>query len=60
MNARTGGETGADAVYSFITWPEGRFDFVPGEPLERTPLDERFDRLLLESCRRLDEERRAG
>jgi DNA-binding response OmpR family regulator len=60
VGARAGGANGAEAVYDFIAWAEGRFHFLPGDPVAPTPLGQRFDHLLLEGCRRLDERRRAG
>jgi CheY-like chemotaxis protein len=48
------GESGGDSVAEVVSWTGGRFDFVPGEPDEQTPLGT-FDALLLEGCRRMDE-----
>jgi DNA-binding response OmpR family regulator len=45
----------ADAIYAFLGWTRGHFEFVPGEALDTPPLKESFDYLLLEGCRRLDE-----
>jgi len=59
VKARSGGLSGATAVYEFLAWKSGRFEFVPGEPLESVPLADGFDRLLLEGCRLLDERARA-
>jgi len=60
VGARAGGESGPEAVYDFVAWPEGRFHFLPGDPVTSVPFGQRFDQLLLEGCRRLDERRRAG
>jgi CheY-like chemotaxis protein len=49
---------GAPAVYELLSWRRGRFDLVPGDPGDGYPLGENFDCLLLEGCRRLDEEGR--
>lgn len=51
--------SGEDAVVEFLAWDRGSFEFVPGEPGEGAPLAERFEQLLLEGCRRLDERNRA-
>ena len=50
-----------DAVYEFLAWEQGRFQFTPrGSRRGGPPLGESFDRLLLEGCRRLDEAQRGG
>jgi CheY-like chemotaxis protein len=51
------GASGGDSVAEVVSWTRGRFDFVPGEPDEQTPLGT-FDALLLEGCRRMDERER--
>jgi CheY-like chemotaxis protein len=57
VGARSGALSGQDAVYDFLSWDAGRFEFVPGT-VEGSPLGESFDQLVLEGCRRLDERRR--
>jgi DNA-binding response OmpR family regulator len=53
------GASGAGAVYEFLSWAEGHFEFVPAVvQTEEAELRESFDYLLLEGCRRLDEQRR--
>ncbi len=52
------GTEGVDAVFAFLAWETGRFQFTPGDPAEGTPLGVGFSQLLLEGCRRLDESRR--
>lgn len=52
------GATGVDAVFAFLAWETGRFQFTPGHLAEGTPLGAGFSQLLLEGCRRLDESRR--
>ena len=52
------GASGGDSVAEVVSWTRGRFDFVPGEPDEQTPLGT-FDALLLEGCRRMDERERS-
>jgi DNA-binding response OmpR family regulator len=57
----TCGETeGEEAVFDFLGWHEGRFEFAPHAGEEGAPLGESFDRLLLEGCRRLDEAERTS
>ena len=50
---------GADAVYSFLSWDEGRFHFAPGDQIGER-IGTSFTELVLEGCRRLDEKRRAA
>lgn len=50
--------SGEEAVFELLAWTRGTFEFVPAEPEGGSPLGERFDQLLLEGCRRLDERRR--
>ena len=52
------GTSGEAAVYTLLAWDEGTFRFAPGDPGEGAPLGAGFSQLLLEGCRRLDEERR--
>ena len=54
------GATGVEAVFAFLSWERGRFQFTPGPPVETDPLGSSFSQLLLEGCRRLDESRRPG
>lgn len=58
VHAALGEQTGAPAVYDFLGWERGLFRFVPGEVADGQPIGVTFDQLLLEGCRRLDEERR--
>jgi len=58
VSARTPQLEGTEAVYAFMEWTEGHFEFVPGAAAEGKPLAQHFDELLLEGCRRLDERRR--
>ena len=41
-----------------LSWPGGRFAFALGQPLRGTAIRTRFEQLLLEGLRRLDEQRR--
>ncbi len=59
VRAESGALAGADAVFDFLAWTDGHFDFSPGDPGEGAPLGQTFDQLVLEGCRRLDEESRA-
>ena len=54
----TDGVGGADAVFQVLTWTRGRFAFTPARPLLVAPLKARFEQLMLEGLKRLDEERR--
>jgi hypothetical protein len=56
--ATAGAHKGADAVFEFLSWTNGRFEFRPGDPGPGLPLEQTFSELLIEGCRRLDEERR--
>jgi len=47
-----------DAVYAFLGWESGRFQFTPGPVAGGSPLGGGFAQLVLEGCRRLDESRR--
>jgi DNA-binding response OmpR family regulator len=49
---------GADVVYDFIAWPDGQFEFDRGAVAEGVPMNDDFNALLLDGCRRLDERRR--
>jgi hypothetical protein len=48
---------GANAVYAFLAWEEGRFHFAPGQQRGER-IGPSFAELVLEGCRRLDEARR--
>ena len=58
MGATNGQHTGADAVFSFLGWTAGHFEFTRGTPESGAALEQSFSELLLEGCRRLDEQRR--
>jgi CheY-like chemotaxis protein len=49
---------GAEAVFQVLPWTRGRFAFLPARPLLGAPLKARFEQLMLEGLKRLDEERR--
>jgi DNA-binding response OmpR family regulator len=49
---------GAQVVYDFIAWPQGQFEFDRGALEADVAMDDDFNALLLEGCRRLDERRR--
>jgi hypothetical protein len=52
------GVGGADAVFQVLAWTRGRFTFTPARPVAAAPLKARFEQLILEGLRRLDEQRR--
>jgi DNA-binding response OmpR family regulator len=52
--------TGVEAVFAFLSWERGRFQFTAGPPARAESLGSSFSQLLLEGCRRLDESRRPG
>jgi uncharacterized protein DUF4388 len=54
------GLQGADAIYAFLAWNQGRFHFAPGDFGGGERLGPSFGELVLEGCRRLDEARRAA
>jgi DNA-binding response OmpR family regulator len=53
--ARSDVGAAAEAIYEFMSWTGGHFEFLPGDPGPGAPLKEGFEYLLLEGCRRLDE-----
>jgi len=55
INATVCDQSGTDAVYAFLAWPQGHFKFVPGDPGSGEPLAQSVEHLLLEGCRLLDE-----
>jgi DNA-binding response OmpR family regulator len=59
IGAEGEGRSGEAAIFALLAWEEGTFKFAPGEPGDGAPLGTGFSQLLLEGCRRLDEERRA-
>jgi DNA-binding response OmpR family regulator len=58
VGADSPSNSGEQAVYDFLAWDQGRFRFVPGDPGSAEPLGQSFNALVLEGCRRLDEQRR--
>jgi hypothetical protein len=58
IGAEGEGHSGEAAIFALLAWEEGTFKFAPGDPGGGTPLGAGFSQLLLEGCRRLDEERR--
>jgi mutual gliding-motility protein MglA len=49
---------GSEAVFEFLTWERGQFDFIPGDPGGGEAIGN-VEYLLFEGCRRLDELRRS-
>jgi DNA-binding response OmpR family regulator len=60
VGATAGAFQGPDAIFSFLSWEAGHFEFTPGDPGLGEPFEQSFSELLLEGCRLLDEERRSG
>ena len=59
VSATGADKRGADAVFDFIGWLQGQFEFDRDAVVaEAMPIREDFNALLLEGCRRLDETRR--
>jgi DNA-binding response OmpR family regulator len=58
VDAEANRARGAEAVYELLSWTRGHFEFLPSDQVEGEPLGESFEHLLLEGCRRLDEQRR--
>jgi hypothetical protein len=46
---------GVEAVYEFLGWTRGYFEFAETDPGPDRRLGESFEQVLLEGCRRLDE-----
>jgi CheY-like chemotaxis protein len=46
---------GVEAIYEFLGWTRGQFEFSETNPGPERRLGESFDQVLLEGCRRLDE-----
>jgi len=55
VGARSDVAAGAEAIYEFMSWTRGHFEFLPGDPGPGAPLSQGFEHMLLEGCRRLDE-----
>ena len=49
-----------EALLAFNQWTDGQFDFTAGTPAMAGPVNESFNYLMLEVCRRLDEARAHG
>ena len=58
LAAGGGNLSGAEAIYDLLSWTDGQFSFVPGNPGEGKPLEQGLEELMLEGCRRLDEKKR--
>ena len=58
VSAQSAEAQGPEAVYEFLSWDRGSFEFDPVDPGPGTGLGQGFDQLILEGCRRLDEARR--
>jgi len=60
LGVKAGSLSGPEALFEVLAWPRGHFQFVAADPGEGTPLSETLEELLLEGCRRLDEQRRVA
>jgi hypothetical protein len=58
--AETLDSDGVEALLAFSQWTDGHFDFTAGTPAMAGPVNEPFNYLMLEVCRRLDEARAHG
>jgi DNA-binding response OmpR family regulator len=58
VSAESAAGTGTAAVYEFLSWETGSFEFNPVDPGPGPGLSQGFEQLILEGCRRLDEARR--
>ena len=58
VGASCGGARDVEAIYAFLGWETGRFQFTPGPGAGGVPLGGGFTQLVLDGCRRLDESRR--
>jgi DNA-binding response OmpR family regulator len=58
LGARSPLNDGEKAIFELLAWTRGHFEFVSGDPGLGEPIA-RFDYLLLEGCRLLDEAERA-
>jgi DNA-binding response OmpR family regulator len=58
VGAECDGLEGEYGFFAFIAWETGTFRFTSGDPGDGEVIGEKFDRLLLEGCRRLDEANR--
>jgi DNA-binding response OmpR family regulator len=58
--ANDGKVSGPEAVFSFLAWTAGHFEFTPGDSWygADAAFQQSFSELLLDGCRRLDEARR--
>ena len=58
LGASCNGQKDVEAVYAFLAWESGRFQFTPGPVAGGVPLGGGFTQLVLDGCRRLDESRK--
>jgi CheY-like chemotaxis protein len=58
VSAESAAGTGTAAVFEFLAWEAGSFEFNPVDPGAGPGLGQGFDQVILEGCRRLDEARR--
>jgi DNA-binding response OmpR family regulator len=58
LSVKAGTLSGPEAFFEILAWPRGYFEFTASDPGEGAPLAQTIEELLLEGCRRLDEQRR--
>jgi DNA-binding response OmpR family regulator len=58
LSVKAGSLVGPEALFEILAWPRGSFEFTASDPGDGAPLEETIEELLLEGCRRLDEQRR--
>jgi hypothetical protein len=58
VGAHSMAREGREAIFEFLAWTRGIFNFAAGDPGPGKPIGESFDQLLLEGCRQLDESQR--
>jgi CheY-like chemotaxis protein len=59
VSLHVGTHSGEPALLELLSWPEGHFSFAPGDPGPGATLGS-FSQLLLDACRRLDEQTRGA
>ncbi len=58
INAKTGNLEGEEAFYEIVSWSSGEFRFLPPEEDVEKRIDMRWENLLMEAMRIIDERRR--
>ncbi len=60
VNARTGKLEGEEAFYEILSWEKGEFRFLPPEEKIEKKIQMRWENLLMEAMRIVDEKRKSG